>query len=172
MEQHRQVRSAIQCNSLFKQTNFENLPVDKIKTRKKTVWFSWLLHQRHSFLESIFSCCRKAPSSEVVASLTHLCWCQFLAQFLIICCVAHFSAFCLTPGLVRNHLIEEWPPPPSCLPLTKKCFLSRVQVEGAGLGGTQGARDPDDPSSDSVILNINPELHMLLFDKKPLCPAV
>lgn len=66
---------------------------EKKKRKKKRLF--WLFH--HTIpceqLESIFNCQRKAPSSEVVASLTYLSCCQFLTQFLIRCHLAHFAAF-------------------------------------------------------------------------------
>lgn len=71
------------------------VPFRKIKGSEK--WLFWLLHHTCSLwaIRKHFNCHRKAPVSEVVAPLTHLCCCQFLTQFLIRCHLAHFPAFCL-----------------------------------------------------------------------------
>lgn len=121
-------------------------------------------------LESFLNFQRKAPSSRVFLSLTHLCWCQFLTGFFflhkkMLYPLIYLCGWSVRSSLVKNHLIWDWPPP-SILPLINLAHQRARNEFAQGWrgrrcrGGTHGANDP---SADPVIVNISSELHMPAF---------
>lgn len=145
-----------------------------IKGNKTFFPYSCIMLMTSEKLESFLNFQRKAPSSRVFLSLTHLCWCQFLTGFFFFFfyftreCFTHlfvFVAWSDRSGLVKNHLIWDWPSP-SVLPLinlahqrARNEFAQGWRGRRCG-GGTHGANDP---SADPVIVNISSELHMPVF---------